>query len=586
MNDLPTLSEEEIQEWTDSRSFSRGESYYEDGAIANPRTQGMQLLGDCRGSAPAPYRVTVMLGEDGIAAASCSCPVGGGCKHCVALLLTWLYEPESFVTQEMTQKRLADRSREELVALIEQMISHYPDLADLLEMPIAGVSAPSSGLDPAVIRRQVSNAMDNAGYDDWRGGYSDPSTQLYAIAQQGDRYLAAGEWANAVVVYVALAEEVMGSYEDIYDEEGEIVTVIDSCAEGIGLCLAEETDPALRGEIIQALFDIYHWDLTQGGIGGGDNAHSALLEQTDSDEKAAVAELVEAAFTAPKTASASDWRTKHLGGFLIQLRADTLSDEEYLRLCRETGRTEDLVQRLLALGRSAEAADTTRQAEANETVTLSKLIYAAGHTALAEKLLQEQVGRANDRNILSQLIEWTLARDAAPEALALALRLFGQSKHLAAYRQVREIAGLAGRWTEVQADLLGGLEKEGNFPLLTEIYVDEKRVDDALAALKRIGESGRRHFYYQPASLSLSVARLAEESRPHAAIELYRAEAERSIGGRNRSTYAVAASYLQRVKVVYEQLGERARWEAFIAQIRQENKRLPALQDELSKARL
>ena len=100
MNDLPTLSEEEIREWTDSTSFSRGKSYYSNGAIVNPRVQGMNLLADCRGSAPAPYRVEMTLDEEGIVSGYCSCPVGGGgnCKHCVALLLIWLYAPQSFTT--------------------------------------------------------------------------------------------------------------------------------------------------------------------------------------------------------------------------------------------------------------------------------------------------------------------------------------------------------------------------------------------------------------------------------------------------------------------------------------------------------
>ena len=119
MDNLPTLSEEEIRDWTDSRSFSRGKSYYNGGAILNPRMQGMNLLASCRGSAPAPYQVEIVLSEDGIVAGLCSCPVGGGCKHGVALLLTWLYEPESFTTQEAVQKSLDERSRKELVALID-----------------------------------------------------------------------------------------------------------------------------------------------------------------------------------------------------------------------------------------------------------------------------------------------------------------------------------------------------------------------------------------------------------------------------------------------------------------------------------
>ncbi len=588
MNNLPTPSEEEIESWTDSRSFQRGENYYEEGAIRNPRVQGNRLLAECSGSAASSYRVTIALDTKGIEAGHCSCPVGSHCKHCVALLLTWLYEPESFTTEEAVQVRLDERSREELVALIQQMVARHPDLETLLDMPIAGISPSESLLDPALIRRQVLDAVSSMGYDEWDRGYGSPSaSQLYTVLGQGTDYQNAQAWVNATVVFATLAEEVMDSYEEMYDDEGEVAGVVDSCAEGLGKCLEATSDPDLRQQIIQTLFDIYRWDMNLGGLGGGDSAYSALVGETNSEEKADVAGSVRAALATQKKASADSWSTKALGGFLLQLEAETLSDEEYLRLCRETGRSEDLVRRLLVLGRSDEAAKAAKATPAHELLTLSKIIYAAGHTSLAEQVLQGRIEENNDRNILSQLIDWAVARNAAPEALTLALRLFGQFKQLAVYQQVRKIAGLAERWPEVQADVLGGLEKEGNFSLLTEVYVDEKRVDDALAAFKLIGQSRQRTLYhFHPTSLGLSVARLAEESRPSAAIDIYRDEAQRAIAGRNRDSYAVAATHLRRVKAIYEQMGEAAKWKALIAQIRQENKRLPALQDELNRAGL
>lgn len=588
MDELPELSEEEIRDWTDSTSFSRGKSYYSNGAIANPRVQGMELRADCRGSAPAPYRVEMTLDEEGIVSGYCSCPVGGGgtCKHCVALLLTWLYTAESFTTQEVTQSRLAERSREELVALIEKMIGRYPDLADLLDMPIAGLSAPTARLDPEVIRRQVSSAVDNAGYDDRRRGYGDADLSFYTIAGEGRGYLAAGEWANAVTVYATLAEGVMESYEEMYDDEGEIVSVVDSCAEGLGKCLGATSDPDLRQQIIQTLFDIYRWDINSGGLGGGDSAYSALIGQTNSEEKADVAGSVRAALATQKRASAD---TKAFGGFLLQLEADTLSDEEYLRLCRETGRNEDLVRRLLVLGRSDEAAEAAKAASAHELLTLSNIIYAAGHTQLAEQTLRDQIEQMEARNVLGvlqQVIDWTLARNAPAEALPLTRRLLGQAKSLAAYQQVRKIAGLVGRWSEIQTELLQEVEKEKNFLLLTQIYVEEGRVDDALAALTQTEKTKQRSYYFEPSGLRLSVARLAEETRPAAAIEIYRAQAQQEIAGRQRDRYASAARHLQQVKRLYARLGETAKWSALIAQIRQENSRLRALKEELTKAGL
>ncbi len=48
----------------------------------------------------------------------------------------------------------------------------------------------------------------------------------------------------------------------------------------------------------------------------------------------------------------------------------------------------------------------------------------------------------------------------------------------------------------------------------------------------------------------------------------------------------MAASYLQRVRDVYRRLGEPEAWDTYIADLREENNRLRALQDELRKAGL
>lgn len=592
MSNLPTLSEEEIEEWTDSRSFQRGASYYRGGAIRNPRVQGNRLLADCSGSAATPYRVEITLNEDGIQSGYCSCPVGAGgdCKHCIALLLTWLYEPDSFITQEVVESHLAERSREELVALIEQMIARYPDLSTLLEMPLAGVSPATTQLDPAVIRRQISSAVENLYYDgDWRGGYAS-AHQLYSITGQGDDYFNAGEVANAATVYITLAEEVIENYEEMYDEEGEIVSVVDNCAQGLSACLEASEDVALRDRIVQALFAIYEWDIQQGGIGGGDSAVGALQTLTTDEEKAEIAALLRAKLATKKDSALDNWGAQALGGLLLQMEAETLSDEEYLRICRETGRTTDLIQRLLHLDRASEAADEVRTVSGFRLLPLARMIYDAGHTHLAEQLLHESLEAADQRSaaaILEVLIAWAQARQAQSEALALALRLLESAKSLEAYQQVREIAESMGVWQETRREILGKREAEGNFMLLTQIYVDEKQVDNALRSLEQ-NETGQRrsaYFWVRP-SLRLSVAQLAEEERPHAAIAIYRAEAQNQINGRKRDTYAEAARYLQKIKALYTRLDENDAWARMIGEIRQENKRLRALMDELKRAGL
>ena len=67
MTDLPHLTVVDICNWTDPQSYGRGERYYYDGHILNPRRLGSTLKASCIGSRPQPYRVEITLMPDGIA---------------------------------------------------------------------------------------------------------------------------------------------------------------------------------------------------------------------------------------------------------------------------------------------------------------------------------------------------------------------------------------------------------------------------------------------------------------------------------------------------------------------------------------
>jgi len=127
---LPNLTESDIANYCTEQSFERGMDYYERGAIINPLRQGHILRAECEGSQYEPYQVTVELDEGGIADAHCSCPYdwGGYCKHIVALLLTWVRDPEEFAVIPETDELLASKSKEELIEIIKAMLEQEPGL--------------------------------------------------------------------------------------------------------------------------------------------------------------------------------------------------------------------------------------------------------------------------------------------------------------------------------------------------------------------------------------------------------------------------------------------------------------------------
>src|SRR5262249_18764552 len=124
------------------------------------------------------------------------------------------------------------------------------------------------------------------------------------------------------------------------------------CGRGLVRCLERAPDdPALRETILRAMFDIYRIDAQLGGVGVGDEIPEAIDMHATADERRTVAGWARAT-----AAGAGDsWHRRTLTQLVIDLEADSLGDEDYLKLCRANGLVGDLVERLLALGRVDEA---------------------------------------------------------------------------------------------------------------------------------------------------------------------------------------------------------------------------------------
>jgi uncharacterized Zn finger protein len=86
--------------------------------------------------------------------------------------------------------------------------------------------------------------------------------------------------------------------------------------------------------------------------------------------------------------------------------------------------------------------------------------------------------------------------------------------------------------------------------------------------------------------MALEVAKAAEATRPEAARDIYRRQAEALINQRNRGSYQEACKFLKKVRDLYEQTGEADAWAAYVAGLREQHRTLRALQEEMTRARL
>jgi len=453
-------------------------------------------------------------------------------------------------------------------------------------------------VNPATYRRQVADAFQQ---DKPR-----IAQELQAVKETADRLAQQQDYLGAATIYEALVTEIFeqshlyydeedyDEYEEegYYPEEEGLDELVGECIQALGGCLADErADRVAREKIIQVLFDIYQHDLhADNGIGLTTAAAEPLIEDTTPLERQTIADWIRDTLADEEEEVTASER-KAYGKFLLDLEKDTLDDEAYLRICRETGRTADAVERLLTLGRVDEAARETQHVSDDALLGLADRFIQHGQDTVAERLVKERIKEKPDWRVLEWLKKYYQARGNYAAALEMAETIFRARPWLASYKEIRDLASQLGHWETKRLELLDFLDKAHDTTLLIQIALDEGDIDKALelvqAQEKGVPSYGGMYRYdYNYFNNSLSVARAAEERRPHAAIELYRQHAEWLIAQRDRKNYQLACKDLAKMRTLYQKLGEGEAWTRYIADLREKNKNLRALKEELASAGL
>jgi catechol 2,3-dioxygenase-like lactoylglutathione lyase family enzyme len=480
-------------------------------------------------------------------------------------------------------------------------------------------------VNPAIYRRLVADAFEQ---DTPR-----ITQELLAVKETADSLAQQQDYLEAATIYETLVTEIFekshlyfdegAEYDDYYEEEWYypeeegLDELVRECIAALGNCLADEqADRVAREKIIEALFEIYQHDLQAGNsLGFATSASEQLVEYTTPLERQTIAAWIRVVLTDEEEEVSSSQR-KAYGKFLLDLEKDILDDETYLRICRETGRTSDLIDRLLTLGRIDEAARETQHIDDYSLLGLADLFIQHGQDAVAESLvrarilapirpayttagllLRSQAGRAEEEKPDWRVLEWLQkyyqTRGNHDAELEIVETLFRTQPSLRRYQELRDLARQLDRWEIVRPELLAFLEQATNTTLLIQIALDEGDIDHALQLLKGTVKKDRYGYtynasygYYVYGNIALEVAKAAEETRPRDAIELYRQYAERLIAMRERKNYQAACTYLVKMRALYEKLDEGEAWTSYINALREQNRNLRALKEELMKAGL
>ena len=580
---LPHLSEKQIRQMSTSQSFSRGEAYYHEHLIKNPTHQGLQLWADCYGS--QLYRVSITLDQDGVESEKCTCPYdwGGICKHQVALLLTYIRQPESFYVIPSLPEMLANRSQEDLIDLIGRMTKRYPDLLSLVELSAQGTSDGTSPqpIDLNVYRRQVQRALQ-------REECEDIVEDLQILQDMASDLFVSGDYLNSGRLYQLLLEEMNNNYDDILqqiDYDGDVCCFSQYFAEGLGECLllgGEKLEDNYRESWLLTLLESYFKELGLGGIDYAADACDYLLKCPNDEEWSQIEERIQVEIKGASSTWSGDWKQEIMINFLA-LRREQQGDTKGIKdLIHELGTPKQKAFLLLEEQKIEEAITIARQHFFNSPGTMLEfanrmLKLNAGEAAL--KLILEVNQKQKHWGYREWLTKYYQQHGDKDIALEWQETLFMDSPSLKNYRMLQNIGQEVSKWTEVRRKVIKVLKQKKQWGILIEIALSEQEIDEALALLSKLDR-------WMKSSYILQVAEAAAQTRPKSAIALYQEIVEQAIEERNRKSYRIAASYLQKVKGLYESLNQKSNWKKYFEELRSSYVKLRALQDEMKKASL
>ncbi len=468
-----TITLQMIRSRATAQSFQRGEQLYREEAISRTVQRGDQIEGLCEAaSQPSPYRVSARLSKTGIEATNCTCSYeyGGDCKHRVALLLTYLRQPDAFQQLGAVEDSLASRSKEDLIALIHQMISRYPDLQAIIDRPTPQAAA-QTPVDTTSIRKELRRDLrrDNS-YED-----TEAVETIESIVETAQTFAVKGDWVSVSSIYRAIIEEVLRDPEIFYqDENGDLGVAVDDVLTDLGECMEHLTDEGERQAVLKLWLDFYLTDIEVGDYGA--DIPDLLLRYARQPDFAEIRRRIQSARNIAAAKPYSQYMVRAYTDFLTQLDLlDNVDPEVILKRLRDEGQYDLLINKLLDLGRPAEAVEVVEQHITQPYTRLIHLGRLAAHgqqseaIRLAEATLKAQYDDQMARWLVEQL---RILGDKARELHWQRVRMREQPSRTV-YRALKETVENPAQWEAIHQEVVNELHLSERYDVLTQVYLND-----------------------------------------------------------------------------------------------------------------
>jgi uncharacterized Zn finger protein len=589
------LTDAIIRAGANEKSFARGLELYRNGAISDAAIQGNVLTGHCEGTQSPFYKMRAELDAGGVRADSCNCEYdfGGHCKHIVALLLTYAHEPEQFVVREDMAKRLAALSREQLLALLTELLDEVPDLRDWFEAALPGLAASrprdaaapkrKKKIDTEVYRRHVRGIMHSLDHMRmseayWHvGGLTD---ELRGVGKTAMKFLDSGDAETAFRILMTLLEESHDGFDYIDDSNGELGDYLNDQGETLAeVVLSLDLDEDQRENVLSDIDEI-HGKLRDYGVNGLEVAIAAARYGWGEMPREAQGKGGEEDDDEESFASGGHewWRPQPISKVLTRAKLNVLErqerTDEYLALCLGSGEHLRYSMKLVALDRAPEAVKYALEklSYADDALKLARSLRESGHLdeslEVGERGLKLGGSKASLGEWLGPVEE---AQGRTTQALEAWQAAFYDSPSLTTWKTITRLAG--SRWKKLKSELMASLERRYDHQALAEVLLEEREWDAAIKV------ADQRTLDYR---LVATVADALIAHRPEWVIRVSVKQADGLIAKTQSKYYSYAAEWLRRAKAAYAQSGRDTDWQKYLSKLKEQYKRRPALMAKLN----
>ncbi len=557
------LTRQKIKQITNSRSFRRGEDYFESGRVRMITQDQETFTAKVRGT--RNYRVKIQIWEKEIEY-SCDCPVGMEdvfCKHLVAAGLTWVegenhkrkrQSPQSKpkVTTEDVRDYLLKQDKETLVRMLMEQTIEDDRLREQLFLKVAQKGP--KGLDLATYRRAIDDSVDTGDFIDYRAMW-DYCRKIEDVVEAVEELLKEGHAEEGIELTEYFMEAVEERLGEVDDSDGGMGGILERLQEiHHAACKKVKPNPAALAE------RLFEWELKT----DYDTFYNAVKTYADVLGEKGIAhyrKLAEKTWgQVPQLNPSQSTSARYEGSrFRITHIMEALTEE--------TGDIEALV-----------AVKSRDLSDAYAYLSIAQIYQKAGNRdktlEWAERGLKA-FPQKTDSRLREFLAEEYHKRKRHDEAMSLMWAEFSERSSLGTYQKLKTHADCIQQWPIWRDKAIGliraniaklkkedkgySLDWKPDHSLLVQIFLWEKDDQTAWQEAKAGGCSDH---------LWLELAKKCEKSHPGNALEVYQTVITPTIDQKHNAAYEEAVSYLCKIKEAMDRLNRSDEFLKYLESIR------------------